>query len=146
MTEAKKIKNSFLYMFNGEPIADFLKECEISIVKTKRSIKIPTFAITFRVPAPTYKKYEHHHDFFQGKLKQGLHQFHQYDSVLVFLTADWDRLEMISTEVKPVLTPWQEVNAMQDTLLSQVHTASETITFQNVWQYSQAFTSKVGRL
>jgi hypothetical protein len=57
MTQAEKIKNSFLYMFGGESIAGFSKECEVSIVKTERSIKIPTFAITFKVPAPTSGMY-----------------------------------------------------------------------------------------
>ena len=135
MTEEQKIKNSFLYMYGEEPIADFLKESEISIAKDERSAfnRIhTTFEFTFRVPAQTYKKYETHLDFFQGRLKADLHKFHQYDSVLVYLTADWDKLEMVSTEVKPILTPWQEINVMQDALLSQIHTASETIAFQNV--------------
>jgi hypothetical protein len=72
------------------------------------------------------------HDYFKAKLKEGLHQYHQYDSVIVELTADWDKLEMVSTEVKPILTPWQEINKMQDLILSQIHTASETAAFQNV--------------
>jgi hypothetical protein len=135
MTEEETIKNSFLFMYAGEPIAEFLRESEILIAKDEKrpfnKVHI-TFEFTFRVPAETFKKYVHHHESFIGKLKDGLHKYHQYGSVLVYLTADWDKLEMVSTEVKPVLTPWQEINAMQEMLLSQIHTASETITFQNV--------------
>lgn len=135
MTEEQKIKNSFLYMYAGERIAEFLKECRIIITKsseTALSKAFVTFEFTFQVPAPTYKKFELELGYFQAKLKEDLHKFHQYNSVLVYLTADWEKLEAVSTEVKPVLTPWQEINAMQDTLLSQIHTASETISFQNV--------------
>jgi hypothetical protein len=135
MTEEEKIKNSFLYMYAGEKIADFLKECEIFILRrdNKGLNRLrSTFEFTFQVPAQTYKKYEHHHNFFQGVLIEGLHKFHQYDSVLVHLIADWDKLESVSAEVRPVLTLWDEINALQDTLLSQLHTAAETISFQNV--------------
>jgi hypothetical protein len=146
MTEEQKLKNSFLFMYAGEPIADFLRESEVIIRKDeKRAFNRThfTFEITFQVPVQTYKKYEHDLNTFQGKLKQGLHQFHQYDSVLVYLSADWEKLEVISTEVMPVLTPWQEINAMQDLLLSQIHTASEAVSFQNVGNTSRHLLRKL---
>lgn len=135
MTEEQKIKISLLYMYTDVPIVDFLKDCEIFIVKKEypvfRNIP-PDVKFTFQVPAPTYKKYDAKLEIFQAKLKTGLHKLHGYDSVLVYLTADWDNLEITSTEVKPVLTPWQEINTMQDTLLEQIHTASEENAFRNV--------------
>lgn len=135
MTEEEKIKNSFLYMYGQEPIADFLKESEIFIVKDERRPMgrvVITFEFTFQVPVPTYKKYELQHGYFQAKLKEDLHKFHQYQSVIVYLTADWERLQRVSTEVRPVQTPWQEINSMQEHLLFQVRTADATIAFQNV--------------
>jgi hypothetical protein len=132
MTEEEKIKNSFLYMYNGEPIANFLKESEIFISRREKRAFAVTFEFTFQVPAQTFKKYVDQHNSFMGILKDGLHKYHQYDSVLVHLTADWEKLEVVSTEIKPVLTPWQEINEMQDAIVSQIHTAGETISFQNV--------------
>jgi hypothetical protein len=149
MTEEEKIKNSFLYMHAGEPIADFMKECEIFISrKDQRAFAkvFSTFEFTFTVSAQTFKKYESHHFAFQGKLKEGLHNYHQYDSVIVQLTADWDKLEAVSTEVRPVLTAWQEINSMQETLVSQVHTASDVISFQNVGNSARNMLQKLADL
>jgi hypothetical protein len=133
----------------GEPLADFLKECEISIVRRDQRAfakVFSTFEFTFKVPAQTFKKYESHHLSFQGKLKEGLHNYHQYDSVLVYLTADWDKLEAVSTEVRPVITAWQEINSIQETLVSQVHTASDTISFQNVGNTARHLLRKLADL
>lgn len=149
MTEEEKIKNSFLYMNAGEPLADFLKECEISIVRRdQRALAklFSTFEFTFKVPAQVFKKYESHHLSFQGKLKEGLHNYHQYDSVLVYLTADWDKLVAVSTEVRPVMTAWQEINSMQETLVSQVHAASNTISFQNIGNTARHLLRKLADL
>jgi hypothetical protein len=135
MTQEEKIKNSFLYMYGQEPIANFLKECEIFIIREERRPMGKLFfhfEFTFQVPAATYKKYESQHGYFQAKLKEDLHRYHQYKSVVVYLTADWERLQRTSTEVRPVLTPWQEINSMQEDLLSQVETAGTTIAYQNV--------------
>ena len=132
--EEQVLKNSFLYMYEGKPIADFLKECEIVIVKhdNKGLNRLLPFIFTFKVPAPTFKKYELEHGYFQAKLKEDLHRYHQYDSVVVHLTGDWEKLELVYTEVRPVLTPWDEINRMQEHMLSQIHTADQTIAFQNV--------------
>jgi hypothetical protein len=149
MTEEEKIKNSFLYMYAGQPLADFLKEAEISIVRRDQPVlrnKFRTFEFTFKVPAQTFKKYEADHLSFQGKLKNGLHNYHQFDSVLVYLTADWDKLEAVSTEVRPVLTAWEEINSMQETLISQVHTANDTISFQNVGNTARHLLRKLSDL
>lgn len=149
MTQEEKIKNSFLYMNAGEPLADFLKECEISIVRKDQhalASVFSTYFFTFKVPAQTFKKFESRHLFFQGKLKEGLHNYHQYDSVIVNLTADWDKLEAVSAEVRPVTTPWQEINSMQETLVSQVHTASSPISFQNVGNTARHLLRKLAEL
>jgi hypothetical protein len=130
--EEEEIKNSFLYMHSGEPIADFLKQSDIFISKKEKRAFAVTLEFTFTVPAVTYKKYAGQLNNFIGILKEGLHTYHQYPSVIVYLTADWEKLESVSTEVRPVLTQWQEVNQMQDELLSQIHTAGTTISFQNV--------------
>jgi hypothetical protein len=136
------LKNSFLFMYEREPIADFLKDCEIYINKQQRGFGL-IHEITFTVPATVFKKYEESIPYFQAKLKEDFHRFHQLNHVIVYLTADWAKLEIISTRVVSVPTAWEEINNLQNLLLSQLHTATETISFQNIGNSSRHLLRKL---
>jgi hypothetical protein len=125
------LKNSFLYMYEeGLPIHDFLKNCDVHV---SDHYGIPkTRTVTFTVSAPTFKRHEYLIEAFRSKLKEDLHKLHQFNSVKVDLTADWEKLEIVSTRIEPILTPWQEINKMQDNLMTQMQLANDTIFFQNV--------------
>lgn len=142
MDHNEVLRNSFLFMYGNEPIGGFLKDCEISFYEQPKGYG-RTFEITFTVPATTFKANERNLDFFRAKLKEDLHKFHQYKSVIVYITADWEKLEMVSTNVVPILTPWEEINGMQNHLINQLHTADQTISFQNVGNTSRNLLRKL---
>src|SRR5450631_2128129 len=132
MNNIETLKNSLLYMYESQPIGDFLKECEINISDKNAYRPFGAHDIIFTVPVTTFKKYEGQLNSFKDRLEVDIVGFHQYKNVNVRLTADWGTLEIISTKVVPVLTPWQEINSMQDLLMNQIQSAGQTIEFQNV--------------
>lgn len=54
-----------------------------------------------------------------------------------------DKFQIIGDKIVPVQTIWEEINSMQESLLSQVHLAKNTIDFNNIGNTSRNILQKL---
>jgi len=132
--EELKILRSLIFLLdtNEHGICDFLKNCDLSITKRIGASTITTFYFTFIASPDILKQTMNSHDFYKSKIKSFLHEYHQYNHVIVDLTGDWDKIILTNIGIEAVKTVWDNINDMQKEILNQVLTASTTFNFRNV--------------
>ncbi len=58
---------------------------------------------------------------------------------------DYDKLEIVNSEIFPVFTPWEEINSYQRKLIEDLKRGSSAIDFQNLGNTSRIIMDKLSR-
>ena len=64
----------------------------------------------------------------------------------VKILPDYDKFEIINSEIKPVYTEWEEINRDQIQLINQLKTSTNSIDFQNIGNTSRTILQNLSKI
>lgn len=106
------------------------------------------YHLTFLVNPGTYIKYATDMSRITGNIKHYFNISADWNRLRVeeiTITADYDKVNILNTEIILVETPWEEINNLQRKLIGLMQGGNDSIDFQNIGTTSRTILDKLAR-
>jgi hypothetical protein len=145
----EKIYQYLIHLFDTSTsydIHEFLINSEIFYKGDWRTSHSDAKELIIKTDPEIYKKYQGYVDRFADSIAKKLSSFSKMFITHVEVFPSLERFQFLSNRIIPILTPWEEINDLQNRLLDQLRTAKETQEFQNIGNSSRTILQKLSNI
>lgn len=138
-----------IYFFDkdgSESIHEFISHSEFYYAPNIFSAKGNERLLSIVSEPEICKKYYHQFDSFKTQIKNMLLEFTGVSIGKINIKPNLKNFQISANRYVPVLTPWQEINNTQSTMLEQFRKASESIDYQNIGNTCRTIMQKISNI
>ncbi len=124
---------------------DLLTFSDIRFEENSKQTK-KVFNVRISTVPEVYLKYYETIDAIAKSIKSNIEKISELKIDKIIILPDYNKIEIINSEIRPVFTPWDEINTEQSKLISLLKTSSDSIDLQNIGNTSRRILKKIANI